>query len=132
MIDLLEKLLAIPSPTFKEQEIVQYIKDWSTGNLQGITFTESFDSIIINFPQTEGLEHISLVGHSDVVPTHFEPYKKDGRLHGSGASDMLGAVACYLYLMKEHGPAILKRFNISVLIYAREEGTPLVLSLIHI
>ncbi|NQZ59040.1 MAG: succinyl-diaminopimelate desuccinylase [Lentisphaeraceae bacterium] len=126
MINLLEQLLTIPSPTFKEQEKVQFIKDWCGVNLQDITFTESFDSIIINFPQTEGLQHISLVGHSDVVPTHFTPYKKDGRLHGSGASDMLGAVACYLYMMKEHGAAVLKRFNISILIYAREEGTPLV------
>ena len=48
MINLLEQLLTIPSPTFKEQEKVQFIKDWCGGNLQDITFTESFDSIIIN------------------------------------------------------------------------------------
>ncbi|MCM8527500.1 MAG: M20/M25/M40 family metallo-hydrolase [Lentisphaeraceae bacterium] len=125
MLKLLEKLLAIPSPTFKEQEIVAYIKDWSQENLGDFTITESFDSIIINFPVKEGLPHISLVGHSDVVPQHFEPYIKEGRLHGSGASDMLGAVACYLYIMKEFSSEILKNYNISILIYAREEGTPL-------
>ncbi|MCM8538963.1 MAG: M20/M25/M40 family metallo-hydrolase [Lentisphaeraceae bacterium] len=125
MLKLLEKLLAIPSPTFKEQEIVAFIKDWSKENFGEFTITESFDSIIIHFPETEGLPHISLVGHSDVVPQHFEPYIEEGRLHGSGASDMLGAVACYLYLMKEYSEEVLKKYNISILIYAREEGTPL-------
>ena len=125
MLELLEKLLAIPSPTFKEQEIVAFIKDWSYENFGDIKITESFDSVIIHFPEREGLQHISLVGHSDVVPAHFEPYRKDGRLHGSGASDMLGAVACYMQLMKEHAEEVLKNYNISILIYAREEGTPL-------
>ena len=125
MLKLLEQLLAIPSPTFKEQEIVAFIKDWSHKNFADIKITESFDSIIIHFPETKGLPHISLVGHSDVVPQHFEPYTKEGRLHGSGASDMLGAVACYMQLMKESAEEVLKNYNISILIYAREEGTPL-------
>jgi len=125
MLKLLEQLLAIPSPTFKEQEIVAFIKEWSHENFSDITITESFDSIIIHFPETEGLPHISLVGHSDVVPQHFEPYTKEGRLHGSGASDMLGAVACYMQLMKEYAEDVLKNYNVSILIYAREEGTPL-------
>ncbi len=126
MLELFKKLLEIPSPTFKEQEIVAYIKDWSHKNLPVNKITESKDSIILHFPETKGLPHISLVGHSDVVPKYFTPYINEGRLHGAGASDMLGAVACYLYLMKEHGDEILKKYNISILIYAREEGTPLI------
>ena len=102
-----------------------YIKEWSNEHFSDIKITESNDSIIIHFPETEGLQHISLVGHSDVVPQHFEPYIKEGRLHGSGASDMLGAVACYLYLMKDCAEEVLKNYNVSILIYAREEGTPL-------
>ena len=125
MLKLFEQLLAIPSPTFKEQEIVAFIKEWCNANLSGTSITESNDSIIIHFPEKEGLPHISMVGHSDVVPKHFEPYTEDGRLHGSGASDMLGAVACYLQLMKEFAEEVLKKYNISILIYAREEGTPL-------
>ncbi len=62
MLKLLEQLLAIPSPTFKEQEIVAFIKDWSHKNFADIKITESFDSIIIHFPETKGLPHISLVG----------------------------------------------------------------------
>ena len=125
MIDLLEQLLNIPSPTFHEQEIVSFIKSWCHENFKDITITENFDSIIIEFPKTEGLPHVALVGHSDVVPKHFTAYKKEGRLHGSGSSDMLGAVAAYMHIMKEEGEAILKNYNISLLIYAREEGTPL-------
>ena len=126
MIKLLTQLLAIPSPTFKEQEKVNFIKEWSADNLGEFTILESKDSIILQFPKTKGLPHISLVGHSDVVPTHFEPYINGDQLHGSGSSDMLGAVACYLQLMKEHRQAVLAKANISILIYAREEGTPLV------
>jgi succinyl-diaminopimelate desuccinylase len=126
MLKLFKQLLAIPSPTFKEQEIVAFIKEWSHENLGEFTLLESKDSIIIEFPKTAGLPHIALVGHSDVVPAHFEPYTDGDKLHGSGASDMLGAVACYLQLLKEHPDAVLKKANISILIYAREEGTPLV------
>ena len=125
MIKLLTKLLDIPSPTFKEQEIVAWIKNWTDNNLGEFTLMESNDSIILQFPKKENLPHISLVGHSDVVPSHFTPYTDGDKLHGSGASDMLGAVACYLHLMKEYRDKVLAKANISMLIYAREEGTPM-------
>ena len=88
-----------------------------------ITLTEFKDSLICHFPQTEGKKHIVLVGHSDVVPQHFEPYVDGDKLHGSGSSDMTGALAVYLHLMKEAQEEVLKNFNISILIYSREEGT---------
>ena len=125
MIDLLEQLLNIPSPTFHEQEKVKFIREWCTEHLGEIDFIEHYDSLIVKFPETEGLPHVALVGHSDVVPKHFTAYTEDGRLHGSGASDMLGAIAAYMEIMREHRDAILKKYNISLLIYAREEGTPL-------
>ena len=123
MIKLLTKLLAIPSPTFQEREIADYIKAWMFEHYEGIEVTDFKDSLICHFPQTEGLPHISLVGHSDVVPAHFEPYIDGDKLHGSGVSDMLSAVAVFMDVMKDHAEEVLKKFNISILIYSREEGT---------
>ena len=123
MTELLKQLLAIPSPTFKEQEIIAFIKKWINQNLCDTRIDEFKDSLIVHFPKKEGLPHICLVGHSDVVPEFFDPYIKNNRLYGSGASDMTGALACYLYLMKEFGNKILQNYNISLIIYSREEGT---------
>ena len=123
MIELLRQLLAIPSPTFKEQEIVRFLKKWMHENFTDITITEFKDSIICHFPWTEGKPHISLVGHSDVVPEFFEPYFEGDKLYGSGGSDMTGALAAYMHLMKLKQKEVLNNFNISILIYSREEGT---------
>ena len=123
MKQLLKQLLAIPSPTYQEQEIVKFIKKWFSQNLPKAKIDEFKDSLICHFPQQPNKPHLALVGHSDVVPQHFEPYEKDNRLYGSGASDMTGSLACYMHLMKEVGEKILANYNISLIIYSREEGT---------
>lgn len=123
MIELLTKLLSIPSPTFQEREIADYMKAWMFENYSNVEVTDFKDSLICHFPKTEGLKHICLVGHSDVVPAHFEPYVDGDKLHGSGVSDMLSAIAAFMDVMKDHAEEVLKKFNISILIYSREEGT---------
>ena len=123
MKELLRQLLAIPSPTYKEQEVVKFIKKWFKDNLPETKIDEFKDSLICHFPYQPTKPHIALVGHSDVVPNFFEPYEKDNKLYGAGASDMTGALACYMNLMKEFSKEILNSYNISIIIYSREEGT---------
>lgn len=119
----LETLLAIESPTYKEQEFVKYVKQRLETKQPSLKIREFEDCLIIEFPYQKNKPHISLIGHSDVVPTHFQPYIKQGHLHGSGASDMKGAIAAYLQLFEDYGEALLDSYNLSCVIYSREERT---------
>ena len=115
--------------------MVQYTRNYFK-EITGITFIEHNDSLIVKGPFKQGLPHIALIGHSDVVPDHVNVRVDGDKLHGSGASDMKGADACFMYLFKEllqnHGDhdGLSKinslQYNVSFILYAREEGTPLV------
>jgi succinyl-diaminopimelate desuccinylase len=125
LLETILEMLSISSPTFSESMFTQYITDRAQKNLNPINLTEILDSIIIEFGNDPTKPHLALVGHSDVVPTHFEPYHKEGKVYGAGASDMKAGLACHYVFFKKHLPSLLKKYNISWIIYAREEGTSL-------
>lgn len=124
----LETMLNIASPTGEEQAFNR----WFVNQMQTLCphwqVQEHKDSLIFA-PAAEPSDerpHLCLVGHSDVVPAHFTPRYEAGRLHGSGASDMKGALAAFLALLEQWGPEIENHYRLSVVLYAREEQTPLV------
>ncbi len=130
---LLTEMLAIPSPTYSEQAFVAWLRAQAESLLPGWDLTEHSDCLIISSPTLAAERHkphLALVGHSDVVPAHFEPRIEQApegeRLHGSGASDMKGALAAFWLLLTEHGDQLLEHWNLSLIVYSREEQTPLV------
>lgn len=124
MLDLLNNVCAIDSRTFKEQEICKFFKDRLNQHFGStITIDEHKDSLIVHFQKTPDKKHICLVGHSDVVSPHFKPYTNGNKFHGAGASDMKAALAAYLYIIENHHHEILQKYNLSLIIYSREEGT---------
>ncbi len=125
LIQTLTEMLTIPSPTHSEQALLAWCQHRLQAALPAWKQSVHRDSLIAQAPWQEGLPHLALVGHSDVVPAHFRPYQQGDRLHGSGASDMKGAVAAYLCLLEAESEQLLQHFNLSLVIYAREEQTPL-------
>lgn len=123
---LLLELLAIPSPTFKESRCVAFVKSFLEEHISDCTIRIHHDSLICNLPHIEGKPHIALVGHSDVVPDHVEPRIESGRIYGAGASDMKGADACFMALLVSLAQQQDRGYNISFILYAREEGTKLI------
>lgn len=125
VVQYLEAMLNIASPTGQEQAF----NTWFIEEMQTVCphwqVTEHKDSLIFA-PPSNDKPHICLVGHSDVVPAHFTPRYEADRLHGSGASDMKGALAAFLQLLKQWGPELEKHYRLSLVVYAREEQTPLV------
>jgi succinyl-diaminopimelate desuccinylase len=124
-VELLTQLLGISSPTYKEQAVVGFIKQWMQAHTPEHNVFLHNDSVVFNFPQQAGKKHIAFVGHSDTVPAFFDPYEDNGRLFGSGASDMKGGVAAFMYFIAANHQALLEAYNVSLIVYAREEGTPL-------
>jgi succinyl-diaminopimelate desuccinylase len=126
MIDLLTDILSIPSPTGQEDALASFIQTWAAQHLPTAQVREHNNNVVIVFPNPHHKPHIALVGHLDVVPPHRQPLIKNNRLYGSGASDMLGAVAVYLDVLKKHAATIAQHYGISIILYAREEQTPMV------
>ncbi len=125
VVQYLEAMLNIASPTGQEQAF----NTWLIAQMQEVCphwqVDEHKDSLIFA-PPSNDKPHICLVGHSDVVPAHFTPRYEADRLHGSGASDMKGALAAFLQLLKQWGPELETHYRLSLVVYAREEQTPLV------
>lgn len=124
-------MLSIASPTGQEQAFNTWLKARMQTACPHWQVLEAEDSLIFA-PEAvlKGLAderpHIALVGHSDVVPTHFSPRIESGRLHGSGASDMKGALAAFVQLLQTQVTALEQAYRVSLVVYAREEQTPLV------
>jgi succinyl-diaminopimelate desuccinylase len=123
MIEFIQQILSIDSPTFKEAEIVKFFKTWIEKELSNFSVEELNNNLIVTSKGDDSNPHICFVGHSDIVPKYFKPTIENNRLHGSGASDMKSAVGVFLWFLKEHGETLQKTTNISLIIYAREEGT---------
>ena len=118
MVTLLKEMLSIPSPTFHEQELTAFIKNFAETNFPNPEIREFKDCLIIELgKENTDLPHIAMVGHSDVVPKHFEPRIEGDRLHGAGASDMLAAEAAFFRITADNCEEILNRARISIIIY---------------
>ncbi|MFT5171602.1 MAG: acetylornithine deacetylase/succinyl-diaminopimelate desuccinylase-like protein, partial [Candidatus Marinamargulisbacteria bacterium] len=124
MKTLLRELLDIPSPTFKEGPILNFISDWLSRELPSMTKKVSENGLIGYFPIRKNLPTIALVGHVDVVPEHFKSNEIGGKIFGAGASDMKGADAAFLTFLATHGSRALEKHNLVLILYTKEEGTP--------
>ena len=80
----------------------------------------------------EGEKTLTLLGHTDVVPTGpvekwtndpFEPTEKDGFLYGRGAADMKGSVAAFVVAAEEFCQKNPKpNGRLSIMLTSDEEG----------
>ncbi|RAP33696.1 succinyl-diaminopimelate desuccinylase [Candidatus Marinamargulisbacteria bacterium SCGC AG-410-N11] len=122
----LEQLLNIPSPTFKEADITLFLSDYLKKNIPNATFIVENDAIICtNNQHKTNLPHIGFVGHTDVVPDFFKASIQKDRIYGAGSSDMKAGLACFIIFLVNHWNDLVKKYNVSLIIYPREEGTPL-------
>lgn len=123
--EMLLRLLKIQSNTFQEQALISFLKQTIEQQFPIKTCYESQDSLIYCFPTSPKKPFISLIGHVDVIPEYFDPYIEKDRIYGAGASDMKSSLASYLNLLIQHFEEIQKHCNLSLVLYSREEGTPL-------
>jgi len=121
--DILNTLLAIPSPTFHEKDKVNVIKGFLEEHCNADNIIIDDDNLIYHKVVDNARPTIALVGHSDVVPKHKDPIINDTYLYGAGASDMQAGLAAFLSVLKRVHQSLT--YNILLIIYAREEGTSL-------
>jgi acetylornithine deacetylase len=107
-IELLKRLVAFDTTSSKSnRELIGFVEDYLAEHGVGSTPVPSADGAKANLFATIGAEGdggIALSGHSDCVPVEgqrwssdpFTLTERDGKLHGRGACDMKGFIACVL------------------------------------
>ena len=121
---LLMDLLNIPSPTYEEKEKCDFLFSWLQRELPDFEL-ERLGNNLIAQKLMPGKQNLAFVGHSDTVPAFFEPYEKEGLIYGSGASDLQAGLASMLWFIKENEEALRQNYSLTIIIYDKEEGTPL-------
>ncbi|HVH64872.1 MAG TPA: M20/M25/M40 family metallo-hydrolase, partial [Candidatus Acidoferrum sp.] len=89
-VELLEEMLAIPSPSTQERQLGQ----WLVSRLRGMGFAARRDEVgnVVAY-WGGGAKEVILLGHIDTVPG-FIPVRREGdRLFGRGAVDAKGPLA---------------------------------------
>lgn len=113
IVALASELIAIPSPSGEEQEVMEFVAGWCAG--QGLDHVvvakdPQRPNVVVSIGDGQAGPTVVMNGHLDTVPVSdaaawqsdpFEPVvSADGsRLFGRGASDMKSSVAVMLYLM---------------------------------
>lgn len=121
---LLLALLAIPSPTHGESEKADFLMAWLASELPQFDCRRHGHSIVATH-SVPNRPSLAFVGHIDTVPEFFEPYCVDGRIYGSGASDMQAGLASFLMVVRRHVEALAQRYSVTIVLYDKEEGTSL-------
>jgi putative selenium metabolism hydrolase len=105
IVAFLRDILAIPSPSTKEAEVVKRIKT----EMQRLGFyhiyTDEIGNIVTDFGNQDGKRllfdsHIDTVGIGDPKSWPFDPFKgkvENGFIYGRGAGDNKGAMASMLF-----------------------------------
>ena len=106
VLDIFCELVQIPSPSLKEEKVIDWIQDFCKQNLLNFR-TDTYGNVYINVPATDESKepimvsaHMDVVGDDSPVVLEFDGQfiKANGRT--LGADDKVG-VACALLLAKE-------------------------------
>ena len=108
-IELLEEMLAIPSPSTQERALGQ----WLVSRMRGMGFAARRDEAgnVVAF-WGSGPKEIMLLGHIDTVPGFISVRREGNRLSGRGAVDAKGPMAAAITAVSRQPVGTGVRFTI--------------------
>lgn len=125
-IDLLRKMISVPSFSREEDDVVETIIDFL--NTKELSYERSLNNIILKSPHWKNRNPTLLLNsHIDTVKASekwtknpFIPVEEEGRLYGLGSNDagasVVSLLAAFRFLIKKK-----QKYNIVLLISAEEE-----------
>ena len=125
VVDILMSLLSIPSPTYHETALGEFIKAYLAEHTNISSMKSYGDSFIVSYIKDKNNPTVGLVGHLDVVPDFVEPFVEGDRIFGAGASDMQAGLAAIIAFVCSHLDSLLTQYNLQLVFYAKEERTAL-------
>jgi len=112
IIELTKQLIAIPSVSGNESEILRFVASWmQSANFDEVITDERFTAGLIRAKGQTAKRALILCGHVDTVSpgdesawrqSPWQPYVTDGRLYGLGATDMKAGVALQMIAAAEY------------------------------
>ena len=122
IVEIASELIAIPSPSLEEQQVMAFVADWCDRNglcYQITALDPKRPNIIVSVGDPASGPVLVMNGHLDTVPVSdpdkwtsgpFEPVVTDDgkKLMGRGSSDMKSSVGVMLYLTRLFRDAKLK------------------------
>lgn len=120
-VELLKKLISIPSVYGNEKEIADFCEDLLLK--EKYLVKRNSNTLLAYKGINTSKPTVALVGHLDTVPGENDYTGKliDGRLYGLGASDMKAGDAVILKLAQDFSKEE-SRFNPIYILYEKEEG----------
>ena len=117
-VELLEEMLAIPSPSTQERALGQ----WLVSRMRGMGFAARRDEVgnIVAF-WGSGPREVVLLGHVDTVPGFIAVRREGDRLFGRGAVDAKGPLAAAITAVARQPVGTGWRFT--VIAAVEEEGS---------
>ena len=122
---LLKEMIAIPSPSFKEDEVCSHISSWMAA--KGIEYRRVGNNLIAEHIADPGMPTLMLCAHIDTVEPcegySFDPYEPENcpedMVRGLGSNDdgasVVSMIAAYRYIMER--PAV----NVILVLACEEE-----------
>jgi len=122
-IEILKKLVRIPSVYGNEKEIADFVENFIKLENPHLPLIRENNNIITHTPIQKEKKTVALVGHLDTVPGENEFSGKiiNGKLYGLGASDMKAGDAVMLKLISEL-KKLKSKYNLVFIFYEKEEG----------
>lgn len=112
IIELTEQLIAIPSISGNETEILHFVASWMQSvNFDKVITEKRFTTGLIRASKQPAQRALILCGHVDTVSpgdesawrqSPWQPYVMSGRLYGLGATDMKAGVALQMIATAEY------------------------------
>ena len=123
-VSLLKEMIAIPSPSFNEDEVCSHISNWLT--LKGVEHERVGNNIIAEHIVDPSYPTLMLCAHIDTVSpcegSSFDPYKPEnspeGVIQGLGSNDdgasVVSMIAAYRYFIET-------KINLTLVLTCEEE-----------
>lgn len=128
---LAKELIAIPSVSGDEAEILKFCADWFRGTEFDDVFTDDmFTAGVVRAASGTASRALILCGHVDTVApgdesawsrNPWQAYVRDGRLYGLGSGDMKMGVALQMIVAKEYINARRDNLDVWCVVVANEE-----------
>ena len=129
-IDLTKQLIAIPSVSGNEGQILADIARWLMPVCDDVIAKPGFTAGVIRASQQPAQRAVILCGHVDTVSpgdvsawqhNPWQPWATDGRLYGLGASDMKAGVALHMTVAAKYAQQRRNDLDVWCVAVAHEE-----------
>jgi len=128
VIDLISRLIEIPSVSFNEADIASFLEAYCTDVFGGASVKRDGHSLVISIGEAEAQHRLLLCSHVDTVSPSdgwtkdpFKAVREGGRIYGLGANDALASCVSMLGALSQAQHQIKGNAGVTLALVEQEE-----------